>query len=99
MLARIALQTLRTRILINLDRAYPNRLDAASLHALESDSPGTRVITRELHYLAEKGFVSITKGDGGSIGTAITSKGRDFVMGEFEETGITPASDYGYTGK
>ena len=98
LMERVTLQTLRTRILINLDREYPARLDNVSLCALESDSPGQLVMRRELHYLAEKGLIAISQTGDGPLHAAITAKGRDLVMGEFEEMGIVSADSYGYAG-
>ncbi|MGA2219438.1 MAG: hypothetical protein ABSG51_15215 [Terracidiphilus sp.] len=99
MIAREHLRTLRTRVLINLDRAYPSTLEDVIIRSMESESLGLRTIRRELHYMADKGFVSIEADESGSLHAAITGKGRDLVMGEFEEMGIESAGSYGYTGK
>lgn len=96
---RVILQTLRIRILIVLDRVYPSGLDDVEIRLLKSEPPGLREIRRELHYLSEKGLVSIKANDGDSLHVAITARGRDLVMGEIEEIGIASAESYGYTGK
>lgn len=97
-LARTHLQHIRTEILVALDREYPGRLNDELLHSLETlDSPGVRTIRRELHYLEEKDFITIKKHEGKRISATITARGRDLVMGEFDEVGIAPVSD-NYTG-
>lgn len=93
---KIELRTLRIRLLIHLDRVYPKRLDDVTLRGLESDEYGLLTVRRELHYLAEKGLVNIKQTRKEIMVAVISAKGRDLVVGEFEEIGIAPAASYGY---
>jgi DNA-binding PadR family transcriptional regulator len=94
MMERVMLQNLRIRILISLDKRYPYQLEDAVLRLLKPEPISLAKIRRELHYLSEKGFVSLKEKKSGPIHAKITAKGRDLVMGESEEIGIASAESY-----
>lgn len=80
---RVQLQRLRLALLVDLNRVYPEHLDVPSLVALHDDR-GSRSISRELHYLAEVGFLRSRHGKKWRI----TALGRDFLLGLVEARGV-----------
>lgn len=90
------LHTLRTRLLIALDRVYPKSMDDVALRSADRNDHSLASVRRDLHYLSEKGLVSLDGGTTASLLAAITAKGRDFVAGDIDEIGILPVSTYGY---
>ncbi|ADV82423.1 hypothetical protein [Terriglobus saanensis] len=87
MLEVVHLQRLRAALLVDLNRAYPKRLDSPSLAALNSEH-GQRRIVRELCYLKELRFVSVKQGKRWRI----AALGRDFLLGLVEANGIMQPS-------
>ncbi len=98
MMYAVELRTLRTRILILLDRLYPKRMDDVAISHCGDTEVGDVVIRRELHYLAEKGLINIDTTLDGRLNIALTAKGRDFLTGDVKEVGLVSASDFGYVG-
>ena len=80
---RINLQRFRLALLVDLNRVYPEMLDATSMAARHEDR-GQRTILRELFYLTEIGFLHSSQ----EQQWRITALGRDFLLGLVEAKGI-----------
>jgi hypothetical protein len=80
---RVDLQRLRLALLVDLNRAYPTKLDVASLIAIH-DHRGRRQLSRELHYLTEIGFLNSRN----RKRWRITALGSDFLLGLAEAKGV-----------
>jgi len=97
-LSAVQLRALRTRLLIELDRVYPKRVDDATLRLLDVKTHSQRMVNRELYYMAEKQLIALCGEPERCLFVTITARGRDFLNGDVSEPGIEPASIYGYEG-
>jgi hypothetical protein len=91
---RVQLQTLRLKLLVALNQAYPEKLDIATLQAFH-EHEGKRRIVRELYYLSEIGFLHTR----GRERWRITALGRDFLLGLVDAKGVRETVGFGDIGE
>jgi hypothetical protein len=91
---KVQLQTLRLKLIVALNQAYPAKLDLATLQAL-LEHVGQRRIIRELSYLSEIGFLHSRR----SKRWRITALGRDFLLGLVDAKGVGEPVGYGDIGE
>ena len=80
---------LRRRILDLLDHAYPEKMDEIEISECLKSRVGTKPILKEMHYLADKGLVTLEPALEGDTRARLTARGRDFLTGDVEEVGIS----------
>jgi hypothetical protein len=95
---QVHLQTLRRRLLVVLNKAYPEKLDIVTiqeiLHTYHEDE-GQIKIARELFYLSEIGFVHSRH----KKRWQVSALGRDFLLGLVGAKGVGEPVGYGDIGE
>jgi hypothetical protein len=82
------LHILRRRILDLLDHAYPAQ-DEIDISECLKREVGIKPILKEMHYLADKGLVTLEPAFEDHTRARLTARGRDFLTGDVMEVGIS----------